>query len=101
MARAARVDHPDLVMNKSKRLVRNVAMAVWAATGLLLVSGCQSPWVVIQSAEPNPLLNQKQFGLRPVEMKDVMVDDRPEESFKSTKNPDQIKNWEGDKLAIQ
>src|SRR5437764_3623238 len=34
-------------------------------------------------------------------MKDVVVHDRPEENFKSTKNPDQIKNWEGDKLAIQ
>jgi len=75
-----------------------------AATTLLLLlvaCGCQSPWVVIQSAEPNPLRNQKQFDLRPLEMKDVMVDDRTEENFKSTKNPDQVKNWEGDKAAIQ
>lgn len=80
----------------------SIAIVCAAAAGLLLlVSGCQSPWVVIQSAEPNPLQNQKQFGLQSVEMKEVMVDDRTEENFKSTKNPDQLKNWEGDKAAIK
>src|SRR5690349_8961776 len=88
--------------SKSRTAIGNMAMVMCAATSLLLLgSGCNTPWTVIQSADPNPLRNQKQFGLRAVEMKDVMVDDRTEENFKSTRNPDQIKNWEADKAAIQ
>ena len=73
---------------------------VGVALALSMVAGCQSPWDVIQSADPNPLRNEKQFGLRPVEMKGLMVDDRTEENFKATKSPEQIRNWEGDKTAI-
>jgi hypothetical protein len=87
-------------MYENKMLFQKFAMAIGAAASLLLLGGCKSP-EVNQSGGPNPLLHQKHFGLGPMEMKDLMVDDQTEKDFEATENPDQIKNWEGDKLAIQ
>jgi len=74
-----------------------LACAIFAA---VMVTGCQSPRTLTQSAAPNPLRNQKEFALRPVEMTGLMVDDQTEENFKASKKSVQIRNWDGDKVAI-
>jgi len=52
----------------------------------LFVSGCGPHWTVVKQASPNPLVGQQQFALEPTSFEGLMVQDKTEADFKSSRD---------------
>src|SRR3990172_1653238 len=70
---------------------------VVAAFGLL---GCGPSWTVVRQASPNPFVSNRQWGIHPMDYRDLRVGSGAEAQHLADKSPEQIASWEADKAAI-
>ncbi len=76
-----------------------LVLATALAAAPLLV-GCGPKWIVLTQATPNPLLNQNKFGLMPVEYTGLIVGEKSEADYLSSKDEETRASWAGDKAGI-
>lgn len=65
---------------------------------VFVITGCETSPTI---SGPSNIRGVKEFALEPVNFEKAVVDGVSEDEFKASKNPDQIHNWEGDKVAIK
>ncbi len=77
----------------TKRILLLLALAFF-------VIACGPPWQVVRQAVPNPLLNKKQFVLKPIDFSGLKVGEKTEQGYLAEKDEDTRAKWVGDKQAM-
>lgn len=80
-----------------------VKNAILVGSLLFAVAGCgrSYPWRVVQQANPNPLLGQKQFAVAPIDFSGLTVGEKSEEAYLSGKEENDKKGWLEAKAGLQ
>lgn len=74
-----------------------------AATLLALaaaLSGCAPRWRVVAQANPDPFVNQRYFGLMPIDFVNLRIVDQPEDMYLARKDADDHRQFVSDKASI-
>ncbi len=79
---------------------RRSLLLMGAAALALTAAGCAPPWQVILEAVPDPFINQRRFAVLPVDFTGLRVGDVSEGEFLTSKDPDQVRSFAGDKQGI-
>jgi len=66
----------------------------------IALAGCGPKWIVLTQAAPNPLAGQAKFGLMPVDYTGLIVGEKSEAEYLSSKDEETRGSWAGDKSGI-
>jgi hypothetical protein len=66
---------------------------------LLVLAGCQR-WAVVTQAAPNPFVGQQVFAVEPVHFEGLVVGEKSEAEYLSTRESEQQAAWAEDKQAF-
>lgn len=61
---------------------------------------CGPRWAVVAQATPNPFVNQRMFAVEPIHFEQLVVGDKSEREYLSSKDAEQQSSWTEDKRAF-
>jgi hypothetical protein len=79
---------------------RRSLLAVGLASLALLATGCRNSWRVVMQANPDPFINQRKFGLLPIDYSNLHIGSKTEAQYLSEKAPENQQSFQTDKEAL-